>query len=228
MATFRAIHPLVREAAFRHGFIPVPGDDYRVQHPYKTGKSAQLAFYKVFVEASGQPDVRRVATPGTANGTTLLFPQVPESRWASARRGEQWNPEPTVSERSSEPQPVTSKQIFSRGPLSCHGLSKLMNIPATDILIRGLSIGINGIHLNSILPASQVKILAREFGFEIVSTDKTTEQPVVRTVTTKPPAKKVNFRGVINENGSLSELEITTTDDATGRNLLNSIGVANA
>lgn len=87
MATFRAIHPYVREASFAHGFVPVSGDDYRVQHPKLHGKRAQIAFYKAFCKATQMPGVRLVSCPGKDSGRTLLFPQVPESRWEAARLG---------------------------------------------------------------------------------------------------------------------------------------------
>lgn len=91
MATFRAIHPLVREMAFKFGFEPVPGDGERVKHPGLKGKRAQAAFYRAFDAASRLPGVQRVRVHGKPNDTTLRFPDVPESRWEAARRGVPWN-----------------------------------------------------------------------------------------------------------------------------------------
>lgn len=92
MATFRAVHPFVREMAFKHGFMPVPGNNYRVQHPVMKGKKAQLAFHHAFLEASKMPGVRTVAAPGVISGRTLLFPSVPEERWVAARHGREYRP----------------------------------------------------------------------------------------------------------------------------------------
>ncbi len=99
MATFRAIHPFVRESAFRHGFLPVPGNDYKVQHSELKGKKAQRAFYKAFCEASRTPGVRTVAAPKANMGRTLLFPPVPEERWEAAKKGIKYTPSsPSLTE----------------------------------------------------------------------------------------------------------------------------------
>lgn len=88
MASFRAIHPYVRECAFQHGFVPVPGNPYRVQHPTLKGKRASHAFYKVFQEACSLYGVRIVLIPETESGRrTILFPQVSKERWEAAREG---------------------------------------------------------------------------------------------------------------------------------------------
>lgn len=85
MASFRAIHPYVRETAFRHGFVSIHGNPYRVQHPTLKGKKAQIAFYKAFREACLLPGVRIVAMPGAETGRTILFPQVSQEKWEAAR-----------------------------------------------------------------------------------------------------------------------------------------------
>lgn len=90
MASFKAVHPYVRESSFRHGFVP--DGSVRVKHSHKRGKKAQFAFKKAFDEATKMPGVKRVEISG-AMGTTLSFPEVSEDRWEAAQIGETWYPE---------------------------------------------------------------------------------------------------------------------------------------
>lgn len=123
MATFRAVHPFVREQAFALGFEPIVGNDYRVKHPRLTGKRAQVTFWKAFTEASKMTGVRRVATPGSENGTTLLFPKVSLDRWEAARCGVAWNgllTNKTVKSVSTSSETVEGNSIQDRYPRNTH------------------------------------------------------------------------------------------------------------
>lgn len=138
MATFRAVHPFVREMAFKHGFMPVPGNNYRVQHPVMKGKKAQLAFHHVFLEASKMPGVRTVATPGISTGRTLLFPSVPEERWVAARQGTEYRPtNPPLSEKVSTITPTTipdksGKSMEFSGRVDDNGRIIRFDVSTTD------------------------------------------------------------------------------------------------
>lgn len=88
MASFKAVHPLVRETAYKYGFVP--DGSVRVKHTHLHGKKAQFAFFRAFKEASELPGVRRVKIPG-AMGNTLLFPEVSDARWEAARNGAPWD-----------------------------------------------------------------------------------------------------------------------------------------
>jgi hypothetical protein len=115
MATFRAIHPFVRESAFRHGFLPVVDNNYKVWHPELKGKKAQRAFYKAFCEAARMPGVRTVAAPGAKMGRTLLFPPVPEERWEAARKGIKYVPSsPSITEKVNGVEGAIKPQSFAK------------------------------------------------------------------------------------------------------------------
>ncbi len=222
MATFRAIHPYVREQAFELGFEPVPNDNYRVQHPRVRGKRAQVLFYKAFSQASKMPGVRKVAMPGTASGTTLLFPQVPESRWEAARRGVKWiEPKGTIHNKL--------KLVCLDGDaIRLTELADKMGIKGTDLLIRALSMGMAGVNLNTWLTAEEAEILAREFGFRI-DTYRNYPLPGWKallpppTPPPRPRPKNLHFNGVIDSGGSLVTFQVTTTDDTTARRMLESL-----
>jgi len=168
MATYRAIHPFVREAAFRHGFKPVNGDDYRVEHSVLRGKASQIRFYKAFTEAASMPGVRRVASVLAKSGRTYLFPEVPESRWEAARRGIPW----------------------------C--IPREVHIPAVQ-------------PNNTVPKQGTVGDLIRE---------KLAEKLAERKVVTP---RSVLFNGEVSETGSLTSLNVSTTDDATARALLQAL-----
>lgn len=225
MATFRAIHPFVREQAFELGFEPVPGNHYKVQHPRVHGKRAQVLFYKAFSAASAMQGVRRVVTPGTDSGTTLLFPQVPESRWEAARRGVKWvEPKGTIGDLIRDKLKLISLDGDSIRLLELAGK---MGIKGIDLLLKALDLGMVGTNLNTWLSFEEAKLLAKEYGFRI---DPYRSRPLP-PASAPPPTprafkpRSLHFNGALDGSGCLVTFQVTTTDDATARKMLESLAL---
>lgn len=221
MATFRAIHPLVREEAFKLGFEPVPNDDYRVQHPRLHGKRAQACFYKAFSNASVK--ARRVVAGWKESGTTLLFPQVPEDRWEASRRGVPWveKPRGTIGDLIREKLRI----IKLTGPITVVELATKMGKKGTDVLLKALdTFHDRSLHLNSRLEICEAEALMKQFGFR---TDNHGDRPPPPP-TAKPHGflpRNLAFNGALDSKGCLVTFQITTSDDGTARKLMETLAL---
>lgn len=221
MATFRAIHPLVREEAFKLGFEPVPGDNGRVRHPRLRGKRAQACFYKAFATASVK--ARRVVAGWKESGTTLLFPQVPEERWEAARRGVAWveQPKGTIGDLIREKLGI----IKLNGPITVADLATKMGKKSTDVLLKALdTLHDRSLHLNSLLDVWEAEALMKQFGFRTDTYgDRPLPAPVAQPRAFRP--RNVAFNGALDGNGCLVTFQITTSDDGTARKLMETLAL---
>ena len=221
MATFRAIHPFVREEAFKLGFEPVPGDNGRVRHPRLHGKRAQACFYKAFAAASAK--ARRVVAGWKESGTTLLFPQVPEERWEAARRGVAWveKPKGTIGDLIRDKLKLVCLEGDSIRLLELAGK---MGIKSTDVLLKALNLGMRGVNLNTWLSAEEAAAVAGEFGFRI-DTWRNKPLPTPSAPPSRFRPRNVAFNGALDGSGCLVTFQITTSDDGTARKLMETLAL---
>ena len=73
-------------------------------------------------------------------------------------------------------------------------MAQRMSLKATELLMKLLSMGMTGVHINTTLDADTAKILAGEFGWEVEDVSKSEEQSIAEARGEEEPARTTDDR----------------------------------
>lgn len=73
---------------------------------------------------------------------------------------------------------AAKRKIRIEGQIQLQALAGRMSLKATDVLMKLMTMGMSGVHINSTLDADTATLLAEEFGYEIENVERTAEDLV--------------------------------------------------
>jgi translation initiation factor IF-2 len=125
--------------------------------------------------AGGQSARRDVRAPGQQPGRPMMGRS---AGGAGARR--QGGPLPPRKPPivSTQEMSAHKKVIRIEGDVTLQAMAQKMSLKATEVLMKLLSMGMSGVHINTTLDVDTAKILASEFGWEVEDVSRSEEQNI--------------------------------------------------